>query len=248
MEDSTIKGQHMTRETFLAALDFTRRVEDFAWQQGILPLVLLSGGECTEHPDFVWMLETVVAQKLVPVLITNGMWLADDKLKAAILRPEWPHMIVQVTNDPRFYPKAPPACDDPRISFVPSLTVFVTLGRAARKKNPERHGVPERHGPTSFNLRSITRQFGSIEQAVAVLRARAMMGKNGHCTPSISENGDVMAGETRNCFKIGTVQSTSAELTKALVEMRCNRCGLEDDLSQAEKRAIGASSLYLGTE
>jgi MoaA/NifB/PqqE/SkfB family radical SAM enzyme len=87
MEDSTVKGEHMTYETFLKALDFTARAEKLAWAAGCLPLVLLSGGECTEHPDIVKLIETVFARGMLPFLISNGAWLADDALRAAILRP-----------------------------------------------------------------------------------------------------------------------------------------------------------------
>src|SRR5262249_2414876 len=99
MEDSTIKGEHMSFATFLQALEFTKRIERLAWGQGCPPMVLLSGGECTEHPDIVKFVEEVVRQKLRPVLITNGMWLANPELKASLLRPEWPHLRVQVTYD-----------------------------------------------------------------------------------------------------------------------------------------------------
>lgn len=44
-------GQHMTRETFLSALKLTERLESLAWSRGIPRLLLLSGGEATEHPD-----------------------------------------------------------------------------------------------------------------------------------------------------------------------------------------------------
>jgi len=105
-----------------------------------------------------------------------------------------------------------------------------------------------RHGPTSFNFRSLVRATGSIEQAVFHLRLRAMAGKAGHCSPSITSDGRFVAGETSECFKIGTVDSSNVELTKAAYEMRCNKCGLVDNLTQEEKRAIGESTLFLGTE
>ena len=129
MEDSTPAGEHMTRETFLAALALTERLEGDAWRQGIPRRILISGGEATEHPDVEWFLETALAAHDV-ILITNGMWLDDPQLAAKILKPEWKRLMVQVTNDPRFYPKQPATrSDDPRVVFVPTLTVLVPLGR-----------------------------------------------------------------------------------------------------------------------
>jgi hypothetical protein len=249
MEDSTIKGSHMPFETFLRSLDFTKRIEALAWHV-CPPLLLLSGGECTEHPEIVRFVEEAIRQKFVPMLLTNGMWLADPEMRKALLRPEWPHLRIQVTNDPRFYPKPVPKehLDDERITFVPSLTLLITLGRAGRKKKLDSKGLPMRNAPTSFNFRSLTRSYGSAEQAVAMLRMMTLQGKAGHCSPSITDDGSVVAGETSKCFKVGTVDSTLAEITKATCEMRCNGCGLEDNLTQEQKRAIGASTLFLGTE
>lgn len=249
MEESTPKGEHMTWETFLKALDMTRRVEGLVWSQGYPPFILLSGGECSEHPEIVRMVEEVVRQEMHPLLITNGMWLGNPELRDALLRPEWTTLRVQVTNDPRFYPTAPPTFEDERIVFVPTLTALVPLGRAARKKNIDAKGVPEKNAPTSFNLRSLARSYRSIEQAVAVIRLKTLMGSSGFCIPSVCDNGDVVAGETRLCWKIGTVDSTNDELTRGLLDMGvCNRCGLEDNLTQPQKRAIGITTLFLGSE
>ncbi len=239
MEDSTITGQHMTREIFLAALALTERLEGLAWSRGVPKLLLLSGGEATEHPDVEWFLETALAAGYRRLLITNGMWLDDPELRAKILRPDWTDLMVQVTNDPRFYPKAPKAVptDDPRVLFVPSLTVLVTLGRLKRSRLPA--SPPVRKGPTSFNLRSLTRSLRDIREALFTLRARAAMGMSGHCSPSISSDGTIVAGETSNCFPIGDVYSSAEDVTRALIEMTCNKCGLVDNLSQEEKLAIG---------
>lgn len=248
MEDSTIKGLHMTREIFSKALLLTQRLEGPAWTLGCPPAILLSGGECTEHPDFVTFLTIVVELGLWPVIITNGMWLANKELREAILRPEWPQLMVQVTNDSRFYPTAPPTHDDSRITYVPALTQLLTLGRAGRRQNLSQLGVPPKQSPSSFNFRSAVRHFRSIEQALILLRTRATTGQSGWCSPSISSDGSMVAGESNACFKIGTVDSTSTELTQATIDMKCNACGLVDNLSQEQKRAIGESSLFLGTE
>jgi hypothetical protein len=243
MEGSTPSGEHMTRETFSAALALTERLEGVAWSRGVPKLLLLSGGEATEHPDVLWFLETARSRGYKVILITNGMWLDDPELRAKILRSDWPDLMVQVTNDPRFYPKAPKAVptDDPRVVFVPSLTVLVTLGRLKRTRLPP--SPPVRRAPTSFNVRSLTRSLGDVREALFMLRARAAMGMSGHCAPSISSDGTIVAGETSNCFPVGNVHSTAAEVTRAIVGMRCNRCGLVGNLSQQEKLAIGEARI-----
>lgn len=253
MEGSTVAGEHMTRETFEGALDLTDRLESVAHESGIPRTLLISGGEATEHPDVLWFLERALASvdgRGIVILITNGMWLDDPVLRAAILRPEWARLSVQVTNDPRFYPRAPVAIptDDPRVVFVPSLTVLVPLGRlkpakaAALARDPL--GLPTRKGPSSFNLRSMTRSFGDVRAAIAMMRARAATGMSGHCSPAISHDGTLVAGETNSCFAIGDIHSTPEQITRALIDMQCNRCGLVDGLSQVHKVAIGEAGIH----
>ena len=248
MEDSTpAPNQHMAWDTFLAALEFSQRVEGALWGAAGVP-VLLSGGECSEHPEFIRYLEHIHSLKWPVILISNGMWLNDPELKAAILRPEWSNMQIQISNDPRVYPTAPPPCDDPRVYFVPTLTHIIKLGRA-KKRQPD--GIAHRKYPASFNLRSLTRALNSFSKAVQTMRVRVTTGQSqtGNCTPSVTHEGHVLAGETRGCWQVGTVHSTDRELTRAVIDMgECNHCGLEDNLGQRERRAIGLSSLYLPNE
>ena len=248
MENSTVAGEHMTRETFSSALGLTERLEGDAWRKGIPRRILISGGEATEHPDVEWFLETVISRGYDVILITNGMWLDDPSLRAKILRPEWKRLMVQVTNDPRFYPKQPVnvPTDDPRVVYVPTLTLLVPLGRMKpARAHSGKDGVPVRKGPTSFNLRSLTRSLGDVRAALTMLRARAAIGMSGNCSPSISYDGTIVAGETSNCFPIGDVHSTAEQVTRALVSMQCNKCGLVDNLSHEHKLAIGEARIVL---
>jgi len=230
----------MTEETFLQALEFTGRVELLAWMAGCPRTLLLSGGECTDHPDFVRFLELTISRGFFPMVLTHGMWLDNLELRAAILRPEWTNMVVQVTYDPRFYPPpGPPRIEDPRVVYIETLSGLLPLGRAGRRPDLHQLGVPWKKAPSSFNLRSAARHLGSIEQAILMLRQRTMSGLSGHCIPTVNNTGEVMAGETQNCYVIGTVHSTNAELTQALVDMQCNRCGLVKNLTSEQRQAIG---------
>jgi hypothetical protein len=82
--------------------------------------------------------------------------------------------------------------------------------------------------------------MGSFAKALMLQRVRAATGLSGHCSPSICEDGRVNIGESRNCWTIGTVHSTEAELTQAVLQMKsCNRCGLEDKLHGQYRTALG---------
>lgn len=238
MEDSRPRtGQHMTEAVFKKALTLTARVESMAWQLGSPRGVLLSGGECTEHPEFFRLLHWVHEAGMFPVLLTSGMWLHDPMFRRLVLMKDRP-VFVTVTHDARFYPTAPPNIDDDRVKYTRKIEKLIPLGRAALEKN--QRGVPRKAAPGSFNFRSLVRAHGDIRAAVAALRLRSALFGSGQCTPSITHEGHVVAGETRSCFRIGTVESSNEELTKAVLGMKCNACGLEDNLTPEQKRAIGA--------
>jgi len=236
MENAIPEGKHMSLELFKKALDFSDRLEILA-RKGGYKLILISGGECSENPELVPMIEEIIKRGLSPAILTNGMWLANKKLRQSILRPEWPELFVQVTNDPRFYPKKPPIVDDPRITYVDSLLHMIPLGRFKGQTHGE---IPTRRGPSSFNLRSLTRHFSDVRTAIAYLRLKVMDRSllTGHCTPSITHGGGVVAGESIACFQIGTVESKPEEITHNLRKMKCNQCGLVDGLSTEQKRSI----------
>jgi len=87
---------------------------------------------------------------------------------------------------------------------------MVPLGRAKTNKI---QGT--RNSPMCFNLRSMM------------------------CTPYIETDGSILAGESKFCHKIGTIESSDEELVNCLKNMKCNYCGLEDNLPNMAKIAIG---------
>jgi len=197
----------------------------------------LSGGEPADHPAVIPSIQAARERGFTPVLLTNGLWLGDDRRDAILST----GILVQVTNDPRLYPQRPPRVRHPSVTYVDALSVTVPLGRFAGKTLS---GVPERRSPTCFNLRSATRSCGDVRTALAFLRMRSMSALSGACIPSICAAGTVVAGESRFCRPIGTVDSTPEELTRELAEMTCDRCGLSTRLTLEERRAINESALY----
>jgi hypothetical protein len=238
LQSSTPAGVHMSEDTFLEALAMTERVESLAWAAGCPRVMVLSGGECTEHPLITRFCEHVLQRGMVVMLLSNGHFLGDKDLRESLLRPEWDRLFVQVTYDPRFYPHAPPVWEDKRIFPATMIPALLPLGRAKDAKK-SLTGIPRKLAPSSFNLRSLARSLGSIEAAVAMLRTRSQQGLSGACIPAVSENGDITAGESRFCHVIGNVRSTNAQLTEGLLTMKCNTCGLVGNLSLAQQQAIG---------
>lgn len=240
MEEATPQDEHMSWETFLQALALTESLESRAWASGCPAIVLLSGGECTEHPELVRFVQAALRRGFRPVLLTNGLRLADEKLQRALLESE--RVLVQVTCDTRFYRQMPTKIAHPRVEYCAQITRITPLGRAAAS-NFDAKGVAATRAPLCFNFRSAVRHWTSIERAIETLRRQYVLGRGyGQCTPSIAPNGDVCAGESRFCHRIGTVRSSPAELTRKTLEIRCNRCGLVDKLGPDHRQAIGETA------
>lgn len=242
LENSTPSGEHMSMALFERALKFTERAECELIQNGMPIMMMLSGGECTDNPNIVEMVDAIVQRGWIATILTHGLWLDNEDLRNRILRDDTKarrDVLIQVTNDDRFYPRKPPQVKHSKIHYVERVTVLSPLGRAANPKFDPK-GLNLRAAPCSFNFRSLVHHSKSFQTAVLALRVRGMLGKSGFCTPSVSYDGTVVAGESRFCYPIGTVDSTNEELTQAVLTMgSCNHCGQEANLQPEHRRAVG---------
>jgi len=215
--NATPAGDHITNKTFLQALNVAVELGD--------PFVLLSGGEPTEHPRIVELI--VEASKLFGfvAVASNGMWLHNPAATAELLSTEahW-----QITNDARFYPLRLPKTEleTPMVTYVYQVQTLQRLGRW--------RGPSNRLGPSCFNLLSAVRRLRSFTLAVGLLRQFHKF-----CTPSIDIDGTIRAGESTECYPLGSVWSAETDLTKAAFAHDCDRCGLHHQLPEGHLRAIG---------
>jgi hypothetical protein len=219
MTNAMPDGEHMSVDTFFKTLVFLEKCQS--------PLIMLSGGEPLEHPKFFELMKMASDFKIEMIsILSNGMFLDDDELRERVFNSG---AYTQITNDERYYPKRITKYEHPSVTYVDELRVITPLGRAVDNNIP-----PSRLAPMCFNMRSAARGYGNFIQAIHTLRCKGKM-----CTPSINIDGTVVAGETPLCHKVGTVESTNAELTENLIAMKCNKCGLEDDLQPEYRNAIG---------
>jgi hypothetical protein len=219
-------GQHMTRETFEQTVDFAIRCNSV--------VLLISGGEPTEHPELLTWLDEIVlplARKniLLPTITSNGLFVGNTPLREAILARNIP---IQITNDDRFYPR--------NLDLVEHLLKDSMLMVEKRirvvfpcRRTREAGIAINRVSPLCFNLRSATRQLG-LTTAIPYLAYQMRV-----CSPSVNIDGSVRAGESDTCHRIGHVTDTVDAIEIAVRTMRCQRCGLEDDLAPQYKAAIG---------
>jgi len=91
MEEALPEGEHMSLETFKKVLPFIE-----ACYNGIR-IILLSGGEPTNHPDILKIIEMV--KNWNAVLLSNGLFYSGP-LKDPILDSG---ITIQVYNDPNYY-------------------------------------------------------------------------------------------------------------------------------------------------
>jgi len=213
--DAKPDGLHMDRRTFEEAVLFN--------SGSGLPLII-TGGEPTDHPEIVSFLDYVNGMHVT--VLSNGLFLKNAKLREKILARV---SLVQITNDPRYYPQKVIPFDHHKIMFENSLRCLSPFGRALR------NGMAcTIKSPLCFNLRSAVRYMDNFLQAVQLLALKGKM-----CCPSINVDGTISAGETPSCYQIGTVWDTYEKVASAIKAMKCNRCGLVDNLAPNYKAAIG---------
>jgi len=211
-------GRHMARDIYKQTLEFIRETG--------FPLMMISGGEPMEHPDILILLQMAVDAGLKTTLLSNGMFLTDQELTKKVLDLD---VLVQITNDSRFYPEKVPHIKHEKVIYEDSIRLVSPFGRALENKIPV-----TRQSPLCFNFRSIVRHFHDFLQGLYQLRLRMKM-----CTPSINIDGSISAGESNSCHCIGTVYDSNLELTNKVCNMRCDKCGLVNNLDELHKGAIG---------
>lgn len=209
--------------TFLKAKDFI---------EGIyrdIKIVMVSGGEPTGHPMLLDMIQLLKGWHVI--VMSNGLVFSEKPdLAKKLLSSE---ISIQVYNDPQYYPVAVKPPDHPKIVYGNEINLMSPFGRAVKNGYKS-----TRQSPLCFNLRSCARTLRGFTEAVFALRMSGKM-----CIPSIDVHGNVLAGESRFCHKIGTVESSEEELLENLLTMECNKCGLEDNLQPMMKNVIHGSVL-----
>lgn len=215
MENATPDGKHMSMDTFLKTLDCIKRLE--------MPAICVSGGEPTDHPQYIDMMKLAV-QRLTVIVLSNGLWYETDRRTQLLSL----GVSYQVINDERYYPTKV-VIDHPDVLYDDHLIAPLSPFGRALENNLEY----SRMSPMCFNLRSITRSYGDIWYGIMGLRMRGKM-----CTPSVRVDGSIVAGESSSCHSIGTVEDSFETLTENLLNMKCNKCGLFDQLPEEYRRAV----------
>lgn len=227
MINSSPTGEHMEDKVFIKTLEFIKKNKP--------NIILVSGGEPTEHPKFfeyINKLKLVVHNPECIVVASNGMFLANEQFTKKISKLG---VGIQVTNDKRFYPMEiqKPKKKIKNIVIVDKIQQVYPQGRA-RDNNLECTA----NAPKCFNIRSVVRNnANSLREAINILEFKA----NKFCTPSVNIDGTISIGESSECFKVGTVFDSEQEIYNNIKNFKygeCNSCGMEEKLPFIHKQIL----------
>lgn len=230
IDSASPDGEHMSMGMFKRALNFAKDAGSLG--------IILSGGEPFEHPQLENMVKLANKATVVTIVASNGLFTLDPEKLEIAKRLE---AFIQVTNDERYYPKRidesklkPMMVGKPRERRGVSLEKNVRIMDGCKRSKAAGYN-PTRFSPFCFNLRSITRRIG-FPAAVSMLEYSGKF-----CSPSINVDGTIVAGEADTCLPIGDIQNNQQirVVEKSLKKMKCNRCGLLNNLDEEQANAIG---------
>lgn len=207
LDDCKSSGIHMDVDTFKDCLEFADRVGS--------RILLISGGECLENPNFFEMIELAKKTDKELLILSNGMFLEDEKLRYRVSRLG---VGVQITNDERYYPKRIKKILHKNFVYETQIRHLYPQGRA--RNSSECYGSK---CSKCFNIRSIQRSKG-----FTTLRDLVMTYENlgKFCSPSIGSDGKVYVGESILCTSVGTIYDSDSTILNNISNLECHECGM----------------------
>lgn len=186
--------------------------------------IMLSGGEPTEHPDFLhfvdYAIEQVQKKGGTLMVMSNGDWLSQNTsfLKDISMR-RLPRFSIQVVIDDRYYPKhvnTNVLRNYDCVRLCQDVQHIYPQGRALVNKLPY-----DAKASKCFNARAVVKQLDFVSYQDLVLRYSLPYQK--YCSPNIDMHGNIRVGEI-----IDDIRNFS-----------CHRCGfLNDKLDEKYKQFL----------
>ena len=191
-------------------------------------MIVISGGEPTEHPQFLDFFKFIVknTKKSIVQLISNGMFTENEYLTKQIINVLDNNLVfLQITHDKRFYKKEIKRINHERIEYVDEISSLTYLGRAQNFDKNDYPKTQKRQYPMCFNARSLL--IGMPEMDF-IDYMTFMEQKNKYCTMVFAPNGDLSASECGN-YIITNIHNK--DFFKKLRNpernhVPCNKCGL----------------------
>ena len=224
MSDCKPSGKHMSVNTLKQVIHWLQLNTECQH-------TVISGGEPTEHPQFIEMMNTLFTefdkteQQKIVTITTNGFWCLDHIAEAKEIAKGSKTVKVfwQVSTDSRYYPKELPVHkklwrEEGFCLCTQCCDRIYPQGRALVNNIPW-----EAKASKCFNVRAIARQLKkpTISDIVEMLWDRHYT-----CTPSINILGGIKLGESLLCPQIATIYDDEETIIKAILECKCNRCSM----------------------
>lgn len=218
MSDCTPNNKHMDFETLHKVIEAANKIH---------PLTLMiSGGEPFEHPECIKMMSYIIQNSNAAAFVfaTNGRALARTKKYQDFVNSLDSKVIIQVTDDPRYYPDPLTATDKAALKALKIKTLFdevenlVPLGRAL-ENYPDFDYRKTTKVPKCTNTRLMLAQ--GITDLTKMTEAMTAHGK--FCFPYIGADGSIRPGESLLCPSLGYIWEPET-IIKNLAKLRCKKC------------------------
>ena len=230
MNDSKPIDNHMSWSVLSDAVEFINKYNSF--------LLLVAGGEPTEHPEFMDMLEYIcrnLRRDIITTVATNGIWLQDHRDFVDYIIKTYPLLEFQVTSVPGLYPKlidkSKPIYSykqyKDRVIVCEKIESMYPQGRALQNG----YDWPRTKASKCINPRILEKQMrvkgGSYYKFSSILQE--MSSHLLSCTPYIAPNGDVKLGESDLCPTCTTIYKSETEILEDIHNFKCDACKFIND-------------------
>jgi len=222
MSDCTPNGFHMKGEILFDVIGFQNKYSP--------PVMIISGGEPTEHWDFIDDMEMILDNTLPETKITittNGLWISKNPQYVKDLKKIYHHKNVdwQVVVDDRYYPTHVDESSDvfklDNVFLCRVVMAIYPQGRALKNHLPFRAKSSK-----CFNIRATVKQKPEW-RLKEILNFLAMNGK--FCTPHIDINGDIKLGESALCPTCSNIYKTENQILEDIKNFHCHQCDFIND-------------------
>lgn len=216
MSDCTPSGQHMSFEVLKDVVKFRNIYGG--------PIMLLSGGEPTEHPNFkdflkYTLLNTSSDSKII--VTTNGLWLTENVSYIKEINEKYSYKCeFQVVVDDRYYPihvdESSEVFKLSNVHLCRDVMNIYPQGRALKNNLPFRAKASK-----CFNLRAMVKQL----KGRSLIDVFSMMNVRGFfCTPNIDINGSIKLGESSLCPVCSSIYESEENILTAIEKFQCHSC------------------------
>lgn len=237
LSSCTKDGQHMSEQTF-------RDVITFLIKNELCDCIIISGGEPTEHPEFVQFLHRLTARlkaedvRSFITITTNGFWCLENPelAKSVVVDTDKIKVVWQVSTDTRYYPKDLPV--HKKLWREPGFVLcehcveqIYPQGRALENDIPWKAKASK-----CFNIRALSKQLANPTVTSVVKR---LIDFKKFCTPRININGGISLGESRLCPTVATIYDDPEVIIKKIQEFQCHGCDhVNEQLSPLYKQFV----------